>query len=139
MQKETIRVILVDDHQLVRETWRLLLSSHGQVEVVSECASAAEAIEQSSLLNPHVVLMDVNMYPVNGLEATRILHSRAPHIRIIGVSVNNQPAYARNMLEAGACGYVTKNSSREEMIEAIRAVVRGETYICREVREKMGG
>ncbi len=137
MQHETIRVILVDDHQLVRETWRLLLSTDPRIDVIRECGSAAEAIEQATALDPQVILMDVNMYPVNGLEATRAILKQAPHIRIIGVSVNNQPAYVRNMLQAGACGYVTKNSSREEMIEAIRAAARGERYICREVKEKM--
>jgi DNA-binding NarL/FixJ family response regulator len=77
------------------------------------------------------------MTPVNGFEATKKILRTAPHIKIIGVSVNNQPSYARNIMQLGARGYVTKNSSREEMVKAIYEVMNGKTYICREVLQKM--
>jgi DNA-binding NarL/FixJ family response regulator len=102
-----------------------------------ECSSGAEVIAAAPALNPHVILMDVNMAPVNGFEATRKIMKACPQIRIIGISVNNQPSYARNMMQLGARGYVTKNSSRDEMIMAIREVMKGKTYICREVLAKM--
>lgn len=137
MEFETIRVFLVDDHQMVRETWRMILETHPQLEVIGECGSGAEAIEAVPRLQPHVVLIDINMHPVNGFEATRKILKTCPAIGIIGVSVNNQPSYARNMLQLGARGYVTKNSSKKEMIEAIQAVREGKTFICAEVREKM--
>lgn len=133
MNHECIRVIIVDDHQMVRETWKMLLETHQNIRVVQECASGAEAIASAPALDPHVILMDINMAPVNGFEATRRILSVAPHIRIIGVSVNNQPGYARNMLQLGARGYVTKNSSREEMILAIEEVMKGNVYVCKEV------
>ena len=137
MQNDSIRVIIVDDHELVRQTWRMLLHNQNFISIIKECSSGSEAIHEASVLNPHVILMDINMAPVNGFEATRKILKNCPDIKIIGVSVNNQPSYARNIMQLGAKGYVTKNSSREEMIEAIREVVNGKTYICHEVLEKM--
>ena len=137
MQNETIRVIIVDDHQMVRETWKMMLQGNGTIDVIMECSSGAEVIAAAPALNSHVILMDVNMAPVNGFEATRKIMKACPQIRIIGISVNNQPSYARNMMQLGARGYVTKNSSRDEMIMAIREVMKGKTYICREVLAKM--
>jgi DNA-binding NarL/FixJ family response regulator len=138
MVLQKIRIIIVDDHQMVRETWRMLLESHEGIAVICECSSGAEAITASEL-SPDVMLMDINMAPVNGFEATRKILKTRPHIKIIGVSVNNQPGYAKNMMQLGAKGYVTKNSSREEMIKAIHEVMQGKTYICQEVLEKMNG
>jgi two-component system invasion response regulator UvrY len=137
MQNNSIRVIIVDDHDLVRQTWKMLLHEQGNISIVKECSSGTEAISEAGACNPHVILMDINMTPVNGFEATRKILEFAPHIKIIGVSVNNQPGYARTMLQSGAVGYVTKNSSREEMVRAIHEVMQGKTYICREVQEKM--
>ncbi|HEU4472307.1 MAG TPA: response regulator transcription factor [Flavisolibacter sp.] len=137
MQRDTIRVIIVDDHEMVRETWKMLLDTHEDIKVIEDYGSGSEAITHAPLLNPHVILMDVNMSPVNGFEATRKILKACPHIRIIGVSVNNQPGYARNMIQLGARGYVTKNSTRQEMIKAIQMVMKGKTYICEEVLQKM--
>ena len=131
--------MIVDDHKMVRETWKMLLETSTGIDVIQECASGTEAINIAHNIDPHVILMDVNMTPVNGFEATRKILNNAPHIKIIGVSVNNQPGYARNMLQLGAKGYVTKNSSREEMIKAIREVMNGKTYVCAEVFQKMNG
>ncbi len=137
MQFESIRIIIVDDHQMVRETWKMLLHDQSGIEVIRECASGAEAIALAPALNPDIMLMDINMAPVNGFEATRKIMKQCPHIRIIGVSVNNQPGYARNIMQLGARGYVTKNSSREEMVRAIHEVMRGKTYVCEEVLHRM--
>lgn len=137
MPDNPITVVLVDDHTLVRETWKMLLQSVGYIDVIAEYSSGDEAIEAVPLLNPDVVLMDVNMQPVNGLEATRRILEGSPQTKIIGVSVNDQPGYARGMIGAGAHGYVTKNSSPVEMVEAIREVNRGGTFICAEIKEKM--
>lgn len=137
MQKETIRVIIVDDHDLVRQTWKMLLQQAEGIEVICDYASGADAINEVPSKDVHVILMDINMSPVNGFEATRKILKVAPHIKIIGVSVNNQPSYARNIMQLGASGYVTKNSSKEEMIQAIEEVTKGKTYICKEVANKM--
>lgn len=137
MQNKSIRVIIVDDHELVRQTWKMLLHEHHSIDIIKEYASGAEAINEAVSADPHVILMDINMTPVNGFEATRKILKTAPHIKIIGVSVNNQPSYARNIMQLGAKGYVTKNSSREEMVKAIHEVMNGKTYICQEVLQKM--
>ena len=136
-QNYLIRIVLTDDHQLVRETWKLLIETDDRLKVIAQCSSGPEAIEAAVTLNPDVLLMDINMYPMNGFEATVEILKRNPAIKIIGVSVNNQITYARTMLEAGAKGYVTKNCSREEMIKAIISVYEGQIYICEEIRRKM--
>ena len=132
-----IRLVIVDDHDLMRETWKMVLQSDTRVSVIAECASGAEAISCAAAILPDVMLMDINMSPVNGFEATREIVRNHPSIKIIGLSINNQPAYARNMLQMGAKGYMTKNSPREEMIKAILTVIDGGTYVCDEIREKM--
>ena len=83
------------------------------------------------------MLMDINMFPVNGFEATRKIVRAAPEVRIIGVSVNDQLGYARNMLQLGAKGFVTKNVSQDEMLEAILEVHNGKTFLSKDLREKM--
>jgi DNA-binding NarL/FixJ family response regulator len=137
MKNEPIRIMIVDDHKLVRETWKMLLQMHDSFEIVGECANGAEAIDQSQALKPDIILMDINMSPVNGFEATKKIIQLLPESRIIGLSVNNQVAYARKMLQLGAKGYVTKHSSPEEMIAAIIEVVKGNVYICKEIYDKM--
>lgn len=138
MNQNPIRIVLTDDHQMVRETWKLLIETDSRLKVIAQCSSGAEAIDAAITLNPDIILMDVNMYPMNGFEATAEILRQNPAVKVIGVSVSNQVAYARNMLQVGAMGYVTKNSSREEMIHAIISVYEGQTYICEEIRKKMG-
>jgi len=132
-----IRLVIVDDHEMMRETWKMILQRHPHIEVIAECASGQEAIECAESQQPDIMLMDINMSPVNGFEATRKIARAHPEIKIIGLSINNQPTYARNMIQLGAKGYVTKNSSAEEMLEAISSVYQGKVYICREIQQKM--
>jgi len=137
MSLPPIRIILVDDHELVRGSWKLLLKQNDRFSIIAECKNGAEAIEHAETLAPDIMLMDVNMFPVNGLEATERITTRHPEIKIIGLSINSQPVYAEKMLKAGARGYVTKNSTLTEMVHAILEVHDGRQYICEEIREKM--
>jgi len=121
---------------MVRETWRFLLEKEARIEVIAECASGSEAIETALGLLPDIMLMDINMFPINGFEATRNIVKICPTVKIIGFSVNNQLGYARNMLQLGAKGFVTKNITMEEMLEAILEVYNGKTYLCKELRDK---
>ena len=132
-----IRLVIVDDHTLMRETWKMMLQRDSRIEVIAECASGAEAIACAEIQKPDVMLMDINMSPINGFEATQKIARSQPFIKIIGLSINNQPTYARNMLQMGAKGYVTKNSSVEEMLKAIVTVNSGGTYVCNEVNNLM--
>src|SRR5687767_1987630 len=128
-----IKLIIVDDHQMVRETWKMILEKEDRFEVIADCGSGREAISCAATLQPDVILMDVNMSPMNGLETTSTIMEQQPHLKIIGVSINNEPSYAKNMMQCGAKGYVTKNTTREEMITAILEVHQGNTYICSEM------
>jgi len=138
MKKGRIRIMIVDDHQMVRETWKTLLQVHDIFEIIGECDNGTEAIEMSRTLKPDIILMDINMYPVNGFDATREIIQFFPEARIIGLSVNDQPVYVRKLLQLGGKGYVTKHSTSEEMVIAIHEVIKGNTYICREIKNKMG-
>ncbi len=132
MQKITI--LLVDDHKLIRDSWSFILNSDPRFLVVGETSSGEEAIEIAKEKKPNIILMDVNMTPVNGFDATKQIHKTSPDSKIIAVSMHTMPAYAKRMLQLGAMGYVTKNSSKEEMITAIVEVNSGRKYICHEVK-----
>jgi len=137
MSEKKIRIVIADDHQMVRETWRMVLEQDARLLIVAECSNGAEAIDATTQHQPDIILMDINMHPVNGFEATRKILAKFPSIRIIGMSVNDQPTYAKNMLQLGAKGYVTKNSTKDEMITAIDEVMKGKSYICLEIKNRM--
>jgi DNA-binding NarL/FixJ family response regulator len=136
MEQTQISVVIVDDHEIVRESWKLILDQKTNILIVGECSSGAEAIDAATRLKPDVMLMDINMSPVNGFEATRKIVKLSPDTKIIGVSVNDQPGYARNMLQLGAKGYVTKNSTHLELLEAILEVQKGKVFISRELKNR---
>ena len=128
-----IKLIIVDDHFHVREAWSWVLNQVPGLNVIAQCANGQEAIEAARELQPDVMLMDIHMKPVNGIEATRTIRGFAPEIKIIGVSVQAERSYVNEMLRNGANGYVTKNSSSTEMVTAIDEVLAGKTYLCEEV------
>lgn len=131
---EKITIMIADDHKLIRETWSYILNGDDRFKVVAECGDAEEAIKEASIKQPQVILMDINMAPVTGLEATEKIRKYSPGSKIIGISMHSQPAYAKRMLQAGAKGYVTKNSSKDEMIRAILEVMEGNRYLCEEIK-----
>lgn len=132
MQKITI--LIADDHTLVRETWSFILNTDERFNVVAESGSGEEAVEKAKQLRPDVVIMDINLPGINGIEATQQIRKFSPASKILGVSLHTQPTYARKMIQKGAMGYVTKNSSREEMFKAIMEVHEGRRYICDEIK-----
>ena len=129
-----ITILIVDDHKLIRDTWSFILNSDPRFQVIAETDSGKSAIELAESNQPNIILMDINMSPMNGFEATKEIRKISPDSRIIGVSMHSQPAYAKKMLQVGAMGYITKNSSKEEMIAAITEVAQGNKYICHEVK-----
>lgn len=131
---DKITILLVDDHKLIRDSWSFILNSDPRFQVIGETSSGEEAIELAKTQRPQIVLMDVNMTPLNGFEATKQIRKFSPGSKVIGISMHSMPAYARRMLQMGAMGYVTKNSSKEEMITAIVEVNSGKKYICEEVK-----
>jgi len=130
-----IKVIIADDHKLVREAWNLLLSRDKRLSIIAICENGSQAIEACKTLSPDVVLMDINMEPISGIEATRSIREFTHQIRIIGISVHTDLPYINALMGAGANGYVTKNSSGEEMVKAILLVMDGKQYFCKEIAD----
>lgn len=131
---EKITILLIDDHKLIRESWAFILNSDPRFQVIGETSNTDEAAEIAKSKNPKIVLMDINMNPVNGFDATKLILKCSPRSKIIGISMHSMPAYARKMLQIGAMGYVTKNSSKDELMAAIVEVNSGKKYICEEVK-----
>jgi DNA-binding NarL/FixJ family response regulator len=130
-----IRILIADDHKLLRELWTIILNSDERFNVIAGCSDGQEAIELVEKMHPDIVIMDLNMVMVSGLQATEEISNRFPAIKVIGVSAFAVPKYARQMIQVGAKGYVTKNSSKDELIHSILEVHKGSKYICREIRD----
>lgn len=129
-----VTILIVEDHSLLREGWAYIFNNDPRYSVIGECRSGEEAIGLAKESGPDVILMDINLPGINGIEATRQICKSNPALKVIGVSLYEQPAYARKMIQNGACGYVTKSSPREELFEAIQHVLQGKKYICKEVK-----
>jgi DNA-binding NarL/FixJ family response regulator len=124
-----IRVLLVDDHTLVRAGFRALLESCDEIEVVGDAADGHDAIGAIERHRPHVVLMDVMMPGLNGLDCTARIAKEKPSLRVLILSMNATEEYVLQALRAGAAGYLLKNARPDELESAVKAVARGETYL----------
>jgi DNA-binding NarL/FixJ family response regulator len=128
-QGEPIRVLLVDDHQILRDGLRSLLSAYADIAVVGEAGDGREALEKARDLNPDVVLIDIAMPHLDGLEATRRLRRERPGVRVIILTQHGDRQYIFRVLRAGAAGYVLKKSAGGDLVAAIHAVHRGGTFL----------
>ena len=128
----TIRVLLVDDHTMFREALRLMLEKEPDIEVVGELGEGAAIVETVDLLTPDVVVMDVSMPNVNGMDATRRLIARHPTVRVVALSAHNYKQFIMEMIDAGAIAYVVKSAAGEKLVDAIHSAVKGELYLCPE-------
>jgi DNA-binding NarL/FixJ family response regulator len=129
----TVRIVLVDDHRLMREGLRCLLEQEPEFKVVGEAADGHTAIEVVRTLSPDVVVMDVGMPDLNGIDAARRITSEYERVKVIAVSAHADKRNVMNMLEAGAAGYVLKNAAHDELLRAVHAVSAGRTYLSPEV------
>ena len=125
----TIRVLIADDHALMREGLRALLGAAPGIEVVGEVSTGREAEKQVSQLNPNVVLMDIAMPDLNGIDAARAIHHKSPAVRIVMLSMHETAEYVYRAIEAGASGYLLKEMAVDEVITAVRAVYGGRNYL----------
>jgi len=132
-----INVLLVDDHDLVRTGIKRILDDVSGVKVIAEARTGEEAIRLGRQLKPDVVLMDVKMPGIGGFEATRKLLRINPDIKVLIVTTCNNDVYPARLLQVGAAGYLTKGSSMNEMIQAIRAVHAGQRYISPEIASRL--
>ena len=126
--------MIIDDHELIRDAWTILLESTEKFRILEKIARSEEVERRIKQLQPDLVLLDINMSPVDGFEVLRIIKSQSPTSKVIAVSIYNQLIYARRMMKEGAKGYVTKNSSAKELLNAIDVVMKGSKYVCKEIR-----
>src|SRR5262245_18357668 len=134
-EQQKIKILLVDDHPFVLEGIRYCLNSHPRFEVVGEASNGKEAIEKSRELNPSVIIMDISMPVMNGLEATRHLRKTAPAALVLILTMHEKREFTSQLIESGARGYVSKNTSPEELVQAIETVYRGETFFTPNITE----
>lgn len=128
---EKIRIILVDDHLVVRAGFRMLLAAGGDIEVVGEAERGEQAIQLYQALQPDIVVMDLSMPGIGGLETIRRIVQRDQAAAILVFSVHHEQVYVNRALQAGAKGYITKNSAPEILVQAIQAIKQGESYVER--------
>ena len=134
---KSISLLLVDDHPVVRKGTRDLLEGETDLHVVGEAESGEEAITQARALKPDVILMDVSMPGMNGIEATRRIKAEMPAIGVLVLTSYDDDAYVFALLEAGAAGYILKNATEEELLGAVRAVAAGESALHPSVARKV--
>src|ERR1051325_1272763 len=123
------RILLADDHAVVRQGFKMLLGAQPDMEIVGEASNGREAVESAETLRPDIVVMDVAMPELNGIEATRRLAASAPHTRVVALSMHKDSVYVREILRAGARGYLLKDSPAPDLLMAVRAVASGEGYL----------
>jgi DNA-binding NarL/FixJ family response regulator len=129
----TIRVLLADDHRILREGLCSLINGLPNAEVVGQAANGREAVQVATKKSPDVVVMDVNMPDLNGIEATRQLRTSLPAIKVIGLSMYSDKRFVSGMLSAGASGYLLKSAAFEELANALQTVMAGEIYLSPKV------
>lgn len=130
-----IRILLADDHTMVRQGFRLILAAQPDMEVVGEAGDGRQAVELAEQLRPDLVVMDVAMPGLNGIEATRRLAQSSPCTRVLALSMHKDSVYVREILRAGARGYLLKDSIDRDLLAAVRSVARGEGYLSPAISE----
>jgi two-component system NarL family response regulator len=129
----SIRVLFADDHQMLRDGLRAVLALENDIEVIGEASDGHAAVEMAGRLVPDVILMDIGMYGLNGVEATRRIKAKNSKVNVIALSTYSDKRYVLSMLEAGASGYVLKAAAVDEMCRAVRAVAEGKRYLSPDI------
>jgi len=127
--RQKIHILLVDDHAVVRQGFKMILAAQPDMEIVGEAGNGREALDLAGQLQPDVVVMDVAMPELNGIEATRRLADLSPRSRVLALSMHKDSVYVREILRAGARGYLLKDSIASDLLAAVRAIARGEGYL----------
>jgi two-component system response regulator DegU len=128
-------ILLVDDHPVFRQGLRHILEKNKDLKVVGEAGDGLEAIDRFRELSPDIVVMDINMPNFDGIEATRQILSESPDTRVVALTVHSGKQFVRDMIEAGASGYILKESIPEEMIAGIRKVLSGQVYLSQSISD----
>ena len=127
--KRKTRILLVDDRMVVRDGFKMILDAQPDLEVVGEASNGLEAVSEAGRLTPDVVVIDVTMPELNGIEATRRIGESAPRARLLALSMHRDSVYVREILRAGARGYLLKDAPPDDLVSAVRALARGEGFI----------
>lgn len=133
--QKRLRILLADDHAVVRQGFGRILAAQSDLEVIGEAGNGREAVALAEELKPDVVVMDVSMPELNGVEATRRLTKAAPRTRVLALSMHKDSVYVREILRAGAQGFLLKDASDQDLLAAVRAVGQGQGYISPSVSE----
>jgi two-component system, NarL family, response regulator NreC len=128
-EMKRIRILLADDHAVVRQGFKMILGAQADMEIVGEAGNGREAVQVAEELKPDIVVMDVAMPELNGIEATRRLTAALPHTRVIALSMHKDSVYVREILRAGARGYLLKDSPAGDLVSAVRSVASGQSYL----------
>jgi DNA-binding NarL/FixJ family response regulator len=126
---KTLRILLADDHKMLREGLRVLLDSQPGMRVVGEAAGGKEVVDKAGELKPDVVVMDLSMPGLNGLQATELLRERHPDVKVVVLTAHEDESYLTQLCKAGAVGYVLKRSAGDQLVQAIRMAVKGQVYL----------
>ncbi|MDW7650967.1 MAG: response regulator transcription factor [Bacillota bacterium] len=137
--EKKIRVVIADDHALIRDGLRKILAMHGDLDVVAEAPDGQAAYEMAATLSPDVILMDINMPNMNGIEATRRIKQEFPKTGVIALTIHDDEEYIYELIKVGVSAYVLKDIESDFLINTIRAVSRGETVYHPKIAEKMCG
>lgn len=125
----SIRVLLADDHKIVRQGLRVLLEKQPDIEVVAEAEDGRDAVRLAAEIAPDVIIMDITMLDLNGVEATKQIINKSPDIKIVALSIHSDALFVTEMLKSGAVGYLLKDCAFEELVRAIRTVLDNKTYL----------
>lgn len=134
---QPIRIIIADDHELLREGFSLLLRKQKEIEIVDEASNGKDLLEKVRKLQPDVVVTDIQMPEMDGIQATKKIKEEFPQIEVIALTMFNEDHLIIDMLESGAKGYLLKNTSQKELSEAIKAVYNGGTHFCSSTSERL--
>ncbi|BDU36912.1 response regulator transcription factor [Vibrio nigripulchritudo] len=136
-QGKAINIVIVDDHQVVLDGFLARLEMEDEINVVATASNGAEAIDAVTRVRPDVVLMDVSMPVINGIEATMILKEEHPSVKVLMLTMHDNREYIMKVMQAGAVGYMLKEISAEKMVQAIKTVYQGSTYFCESVTQTL--
>ena len=128
-----IKILLADDHRITRQGLRSLLNQQDDMEVIAEAQDGRTAVSLAKELMPNVIVMDVSMPEMNGMQATKQITSELPNVKVIALSMHSDALFVSEMLKSGASGYLVKDCAFEELIRAVRAVMDKKTYLCSEI------
>jgi DNA-binding NarL/FixJ family response regulator len=134
---QPIRIVIADDHEIFRDGFKLMMKKQSEIEIVAEAENGRELLELTHQHLPDVVVTDIKMPLMDGIEATKQIKAKHPEIEVVALSMFDEENLVIDMLEAGARGYLLKNTHKEEVVQAVTAVHKKETYFCKQTSTKL--